>query len=111
MALTTWVECRVWEGSRSSKKSPSSTKTGRELSSPCNGQPDFEDFTVPDEFRHSIERMNTVHYLSSRYYEHWLCGMELLLVEKGIVSKQELDERTSKFKQGVGTIPRREYPI
>jgi nitrile hydratase subunit beta len=63
-----------------------------------------------DEFRHSMERMNPVHYLSSRYYEHWLCGMETLLVEKGILSKQELDQRISKFKQGLGTISQREDP-
>jgi nitrile hydratase subunit beta len=63
-----------------------------------------------DEFRHSIERMNTVHYLTSRYYEHWLYGLELLLIEKGVISKQELDEKTAKFKQGLGTIPRIENP-
>ena len=25
-------------------------------------------------FRHSIERMDPAHYLSSPYYEHWLTG-------------------------------------
>jgi len=65
-------------------------------------------FYNSDEFRHSIERMNSVHYLASRYYEHWLCGIELLLIEKGVISKQELDEKTARFKQGLGAIPRRE---
>src|SRR6188472_625403 len=35
-------------------------------------------------FRHSIERMNPAHYLSSPYYEHWLTGVTTLLVEAGV---------------------------
>jgi nitrile hydratase len=26
------------------------------------------------EFRHSIERMDPIHYLGSSYYEHWITG-------------------------------------
>ena len=43
-----------------------------------------------DEFRHAIERMDPVHYLSSSYYEHWLAALETLAVEKGVLSPQEL---------------------
>jgi nitrile hydratase len=44
-------------------------------------------------FRHSIERMEPPHYLSSSYYEHWLTGVATLLVEEGVVTAEELDER------------------
>jgi nitrile hydratase len=44
-------------------------------------------------FRHSIERMDPAHYLSSSYYEHWLTGITTLLVEAGIVSQDELEHR------------------
>jgi nitrile hydratase len=44
-------------------------------------------------FRHSIERMDPVHYLDSSYYEHWLTGASTLLVEKGLVSRDELEKR------------------
>jgi nitrile hydratase len=44
-------------------------------------------------FRHSIERMDPVHYLSSTYYEHWLTSSASLLVEAGRVSAAELAER------------------
>ncbi|HSS08803.1 MAG TPA: nitrile hydratase subunit beta [Acidimicrobiales bacterium] len=44
-------------------------------------------------FRHSIERMDPAHYLSSSYYEHWLTGLSTLLVEAGVVSQQELERR------------------
>lgn len=46
-----------------------------------------------DEFRHAIERMDPAHYLESSYYEHWLASLETLLVEKGAVTREELENR------------------
>jgi nitrile hydratase len=46
-----------------------------------------------DEYRHSIERMSPAHYLSASYYERMLTGVASLLVEKGFVSHEELEER------------------
>ena len=44
-------------------------------------------------FRHSIERMDPGHYVTSSYYEHWLTGVTTLIVEAGLVSADELDRR------------------
>jgi nitrile hydratase subunit beta len=44
-------------------------------------------------FRHSMERMDPAHYLSSSYYEHWLTGATTLAVEAGIISAAELTDR------------------
>ncbi len=44
-----------------------------------------------DEFRHAIERMAPAEYLGTSYYEHWLHAFETLLVEKGIITAEELD--------------------
>jgi nitrile hydratase len=52
-----------------------------------------------DEFRHGVERMNPAHYLRSGYYEHWLDGIARVLVEKGVVSDQELAARTAFFAE------------
>jgi len=49
--------------------------------------------TNTDAFRHAIERMDPVHYLSSPYYEHWLTALTTILVEKGIVTQMELEAR------------------
>ena len=46
-----------------------------------------------DEYRHAIERMEPRHYLSASYYERSLTSLATLLVEKGIVTREELDER------------------
>ena len=43
-----------------------------------------------DQSRYARERTDPAHYLSSTYYEHWLHGLELLLVENGLLSAQEL---------------------
>jgi len=71
-------------------------------------------------FRHSIERMEPAHYLNSAYYEHWLTGIATLVVERGLVTRAELDELAggrfpvSRVDQGVApevgaddqTVPR-----
>ena len=44
-------------------------------------------------FRHSIERMDPAHYLSSPYYEHWLTGVTTLAVESGFATQDELEHR------------------
>ncbi|MGZ8766509.1 MAG: nitrile hydratase subunit beta [Acidimicrobiia bacterium] len=44
-------------------------------------------------FRHTIERMDPTWYLSSPYYEHWLVATATGLVEAGLITSDELDER------------------
>ena len=46
-----------------------------------------------DEYRHAIERMEARHYLSATYYERTLTSLATLLVEKGVVSREELERR------------------
>jgi nitrile hydratase subunit beta len=56
-----------------------------------------------DEFRHAIERMPPAEYLTSSYYEHWLHSLETLLVEKGVIKKEELDAKLAALaKEGSG---------
>ena len=43
-----------------------------------------------DEFRYGIEQMGQVNYLNTSYYEHWLSSMERLLLERGVVTSEEL---------------------
>lgn len=47
----------------------------------------------PDEFRHSIERMDGIEYLTSSYYDHWLHAAETIALEHGLVTKDELEAR------------------
>lgn len=52
-----------------------------------------------DEFRHAIERMDPVQYLSSSYYEHWLHALETLLVENGAILPAELEAKIAQLAQ------------
>lgn len=52
-----------------------------------------------DEYRHAIERMDPRHYLTASYYERSLTAMLTLCVEKGVVSREELERRAG------GTVP------
>ena len=40
--------------------------------------------------RFARERQHPVAYLSNSYYENWLAGLETLLVERGVISSEEL---------------------
>jgi nitrile hydratase len=47
----------------------------------------------PNSVRHAIERMDPVHYLASPYFEHWLTAFATLLVERGVVTRDELERQ------------------
>ena len=54
-----------------------------------------------DEFRHGIERMDPAEYLRSSYYEHWLHTVETLLLEKGVIKREELEAKWAELAREV----------
>jgi nitrile hydratase subunit beta len=58
-----------------------------------------------DESRHGIERMAPVDYLAASYYERWLDRTVRLLVEKGVITCEELDRRMAQLAGGVDPAP------
>ena len=46
-----------------------------------------------DEYRHAIERMEPRQYLAASYYERSLTALATLCVEKGIFTRDELEQR------------------
>lgn len=64
-----------------------------------------------DEFRHGIERMEPARYLAASYYERWLHSVETNLIEKGILGREELEERLALLRDNPeAALPRREDP-
>ncbi len=43
-----------------------------------------------DEGRYARESQHPVDYISNTYYENWLAGLQTLLIEKGMISAEEL---------------------
>ena len=60
----------------------------RVLSSPAKG------IIRSDEMRRTIESIEPGQYEELGYYGRWITAIEKLMVEKGILSREEIDERT-----------------
>src|SRR4051812_558520 len=68
-----------------------------------------QDIINIDESRHGIERMPPAEYLAASYYERWLSSLERNLVDKGVITQQELDERVALLREHPETpAPQRE---
>ena len=46
-----------------------------------------------DMSRYARERMHPATYLDTSYYEHWLIGLQTLLVENGLLDEAEIEQR------------------
>jgi nitrile hydratase len=53
-----------------------------------------------DMARYSRERIPPAEYLAATYYEKWLRGLEMLLVENGLVTERELESGRAGSKAG-----------
>ncbi len=53
-----------------------------------------------DEFRFAIEEMGAANYLETSYYEHWLHAFETLVVQRGLMSAEELAAGASQSGSG-----------
>src|SRR6201995_645669 len=61
-----------------------------------------------DEYRHAIERMEPRHYLAASYYERSLTSLATLCVEKGVVTREELEQRArGAFPLALASAPGR----
>jgi nitrile hydratase len=52
-----------------------------------------------DMARYARERIPPARYLASSYYERFLLSLETLLVEQGMVTQEEIDERVAEFER------------
>jgi len=51
-----------------------------------------------DEMRRAIESLEPELYESMGYYEKWTAALEILLLEKGILSKEEINQQVTSSK-------------
>ena len=52
-----------------------------------------------DEMRRAREEMDSDAYRNMSYYERWIASIETILIEKGILTKQEIDEKLDRHFQ------------
>ncbi len=53
-----------------------------------------------DEMRRAIESLDE--YREMSYYERWAAAAELLVVEKGLLTKEEIDARAAELERRFG---------
>jgi len=58
-----------------------------------------------DAFRHAIERLPPVLYLTAGYYGRWLAALERLLVEKGVLAPGDVEARLAGRGPSAGAPP------
>lgn len=58
-----------------------------------------------DEIRRAVELIPPVEYLGQSYYEHWLEGLTMLLLEKDVLTPEELDSGKSLRSEGGNALP------
>lgn len=51
------------------------------------------------EFRRGVEAIPPDRYESLRYYERWCVSVESLLVEKGVLTREDIDARARRIEE------------
>ena len=54
--------------------------------------------TRTDEMRRAREEMDSEAYREMTYYERWIASMEAILIEKKILTKEEIDRKLAEFE-------------
>jgi hypothetical protein len=60
---------------------------------------DGKGIKTTDEHRRAQESLPPEEYKNLSCYERWVAGTEQLLVEKGILTREEIDERAEEIKR------------
>ncbi len=60
---------------------------------------DKKGIKTTDEHRRAIESLPPEQYEALSYYERWVAATQLLLVEKGILTREEIDERSAEIER------------
>lgn len=55
-----------------------------------------------DELRRAIEDLQPAAYETMGYYERWISAIETLMVEKGILTREEIDAKVKELDERVG---------
>ena len=59
---------------------------------------DIKGIKTTDEHRRAQESLPPEEYESLSYYERWVAATESLLVEKGILTREEIDEKSAEIE-------------
>jgi hypothetical protein len=81
-------------------KSQHKTEDWERLADAINIALDIKGLKTTDEHRRAIESLEN--YRELGYYERWVAATEKLLVEKGILTREEVDEKSAEIERRWG---------
>ena len=55
-----------------------------------------------DQLRRALESLGPDQYEALSYYERWTCTMEILLVEQGVLTTEEIDRKMAETEGAKG---------
>ena len=59
---------------------------------------DKKGIKTTDEHRRAQEELDPKLYRKLSYYERWIAATEMLLVEKGVLTREEIDEKAAEIE-------------
>ena len=59
---------------------------------------DQKGIKTTDQHRRALESLDPERYRKLGYYERWIAATELLLVEKGILTREEIDRKAAELE-------------
>ena len=63
---------------------------------------DIKGLKTTDEHRRAQESLPPEEYERLSYYERWVAATETLLIEKGVLTREEIDERSAEIERRWG---------
>ena len=60
---------------------------------------DKKGIKTTDEHRRMQESLEPEQYRNLSYYERWIAATELLLIEKGILTREDIDEKATELEE------------
>lgn len=78
-------------------KSQHETEDWERLADAVTTALDKKGLKTTDEHRRAIESLDAERYKKLGYYERWIAATELLLVEKGVLNREEIDRKAGEL--------------
>lgn len=86
-------------GAGSIDKSQHETEDWERLADAVTIVLDKKGIKTTDEHRRAQESLDPELYKSLGYYERWVAATEILLVEKGVLTREEIDKKAAELEE------------
>ena len=80
-------------------KSQHETEDWERLADAINMALGMKGLQTTDEHRRAIESLSPEQYTRLSYYERWIAATEMLLIEKGVLTREEINERSAEIER------------